>query len=81
MTGPELVLPRTSASFWLFTEIQYLSGSEFKARMSHVVKDLAGSVGSVPERYVLLTPYRWCLIFPIVLTLLNGFTTCTEAGE
>jgi hypothetical protein len=36
----------------LFTKIQCLSGSEFKAKMSHVVKDLAGSVGSVPARCV-----------------------------
>jgi hypothetical protein len=43
--------------FWLFTKIQYLSGSQFKARMSHVVKDLAGSVGSVPAKCVCYT-YR-----------------------
>jgi len=54
MTRPELVLYSVSAGFWLFTKIQCLSGSEFKARMSHVVKDLAGSAGSVPARCVCL---------------------------
>ena len=46
---------RVSAGNWLFTKIQYLSGSEFKARMSHVVKDLAGSAGGVPVRCVCYT--------------------------
>jgi hypothetical protein len=52
MTRPELVVSSVSGAFWLFTRIQCLSGSEFKAKMSHVVKDLAGSVGSVPARCV-----------------------------
>ena len=36
----------------LLTEIQYLSGSEFKAEMSHVVRDLVGSVESRSSRCV-----------------------------
>ena len=55
MTSPELVVSSVSGGFWLFTKIQCLSGSEFKAKMSHVVKDLAGSVG--PMRCVCYT-YR-----------------------
>jgi hypothetical protein len=52
MTRPELVLPDVSAGFWLLTKIQYLSSAEFKAKMSHVVRDLAGSVDGVPPRCV-----------------------------
>ena len=44
-----------SPRFQLLIEIQYLSNPEFKAKMSHVVKDLAGSVGSVPARCVYFT--------------------------
>jgi hypothetical protein len=52
--------------------------------MSHVVRDLAGSVRSVPARFVCCTHHKLYMgphIFPIVLTLLNGFTMCIEAGE
>ena|SRR6266850_999432 len=47
MTRPELVLSSLSACFYLLIAIQYLSGPEFKAKMSHVIKELAGSIGSV----------------------------------
>ena len=46
-----------SASFGFLTEIQCLSGAEFKAKMSHVVKDLAEPVGGVQARYVCKTPH------------------------
>jgi hypothetical protein len=52
MTRPELVLSSVFADFLLLTGIQYLSGSEFKAKMSHVVRDLVGSVDSGPSRCV-----------------------------
>ena len=60
---------------------QCLSDAGFKEAMSHIVKDLAGSIGSVPTRCVSYTPiYGGGIKFPIV-TSLNGFMTCTEAGE
>ena len=52
MTTPEFVLPSLFAGPWLLIEIQYLSGLEFKAKMSHIVRDLVGSVDSVPSRCV-----------------------------
>ena len=49
--------------------------------MSHIVGDLAGSTGSVPTRCVCyILTYGGGIKFPIV-TALNGFMTCIEAGE
>jgi hypothetical protein len=52
MTRSELVLHGFAAGFCMLTGIQYLSSPEFKAKMSHVVRDLTGSIASVPPRCV-----------------------------
>ena len=82
MTTPEFVLPNLFAGLRLLIEIQYLSGSEFKAKMSHIVSDLAGSIESSSSRWVPHTSVqKRNQIFPIVSTSLNGFTAFIEAGE
>lgn len=66
---------------------QYLSSTRFKEKMSHIVKDLAGSTGSVSMRCVLYMKHRRDanLIGSTQVDLgaspQNGLTIFIERGE